>query len=337
MSGPMFSLVQNEIMKMLYKKKWILILILLILFAGLFAYGDRYVYEKTVENFESISEDSGYDWVNLTTQQIERLKDRLDSPYIPENAIKSIQVQISQLEYFIENDINPITPSAARFTVEFVEQSILLLLPLLILIFAADLVLGEFASGTIKVLLTRAVPRWKILLSKYIALLMMTTVLILMLAIISTVISGFYFNLWGFQEPVATGFKLIKGEMNSSSVVIITRLKYMLLIYSLAWFVSIVLASIAMMFSVLFKSTASTIGIIMAALIGGQFLQFFLSEWKIVKYFFVSNLDLTKYLSGSYQPIEGMNLGFSVAVLSLWAILSIAVSFIVFTKKDVLI
>ncbi len=333
----MFILVQNEIMKMLYKKKWILIFILLILFVGLFSYGERYVYEKTVNQFETLTEDSSYDWVSLATQQIEQLTDRLDSPYIPESAIKSIQVQISQLEYFIENDINPITPSAARFTVEFVEQSINLLLPLLILIFAADLVLGEFASGTIKVLLTRAVPRWKILLSKYIALLMMTTILVLLIGIVSTVISGFYFNLWGFQEPIATGFKLINGKMNSSSVVIITRLKYMLLIYSLTWFVSIVLASIAMMFSVLFKSTASTIGIIMASLIGGQFLQFFLSEWKIVKYFFVSNLDLSKYLSGSYQPIGGMYLGFSIGVLFAWAILSVTVSFIVFTKKDVLV
>ena len=89
MSGLMFSLVQNEIMKMLYKKKWILILILLILFVGLFSYGERFVYEKTVTRFEMLSEDSSYDWVNLANQQIEQLKGRLDSPYIPENAVKS--------------------------------------------------------------------------------------------------------------------------------------------------------------------------------------------------------------------------------------------------------
>ncbi len=333
----MLSLVQNEVMKILYKKKLILIFILLVLFVGLFAYGDRYVYEKTISRFETLTENSTYNWVNLATQQINELKDRLNSPYIPDSGIKSIEIEISQLEYFIDNDINPITPSAARFTVEFIEQSIHLFLPLLILILAADLVSGELTTGTIKVLLTRAVPRWKILLSKYIALLIMTTILILMIAIITTVISGLYFDLWGFQEPVATGFKLINGEMNSSSVIIITRLKYMLLIYSLAWFVSIVLASIALMFSVLFNSTASTIGIIMASLIGGQFLQYFLSEWKVVKYFFVSNLDLTKYLTGSYQPIEGMHLGYSIGVLCAWAVLSITVSFAIFTQKDILV
>ena len=39
-----------------------------------------------------------------------------------------------------------------------------------IILLSADLVSGELGSGTIKLLLVRAVPRWKILLSKYIAL-----------------------------------------------------------------------------------------------------------------------------------------------------------------------
>jgi ABC-2 type transport system permease protein len=53
------------------------------------------------------------------------------------------------------------------------EQSISVLLPLLIILLAGDSVCGEFSAKTIKVLLTRAVPRWKVLLSKYIALLIM--------------------------------------------------------------------------------------------------------------------------------------------------------------------
>ena len=75
----------------------------------------------------------------------------------------------------------------------------------------------------------------------------------------------------------------------------------------------------------------------MASLIGGQFLQFFLSEWKLVKYFFVTNLDLTRYLTGSYQPIEGMSLNFSILTLSAWAVLSLIISFVVFNRKDVIV
>lgn len=333
----MVSLIQNEITKILLKKKMILIAVLLIVLVGLFAYGEKYAYDKSISKFEASVNGSSYDWKSLVGQQIDQLKSRIDSPYIPESAIQSIKIEIEQLEYFVNHNLNPITPSTARFTVEFMEQSILMFLPLLIIILAADLISSEFSNRTIKLLLTRAVPRWKVLLSKYIALLMMTTAVILLIGIISTAISRLFFGVWGFDEPIATGFKFIGGELNSDTVIRVTRLEYMFLVYALGWFVAIVIASITFMISVLVRSTATAIGIIMASLIGGQFLQFFLSDWGIVKYFFVSNLNLIKYLTGSYQPIEGMSLVFSVVVLSVWSALSMAISFYVFSKQDVLV
>ena len=157
-----------------------------------------------------------------------------------------------------------------------------------------------------------------------------------MIGVISTFVSFFFFHVWGFYEPVATGFKLINGSLDSNSVIMVNRMEYMVLIYSLAWFVSIAIAAITFMISVLVKSTAAAIGIIMATLIGGQFLQFFLSDWEIIKYFFVSNLNLTKYLTGSYQLIEGMTMKFSIGVLAIWSMVSIIISFVVFSRKDVL-
>lgn len=94
---------------------------------------------------------------------------------------------------FYKNHINPITPSAAKFSVKFVKQGILMFIPLLIVILAADLVSGEFSSKTIKVLLTRAVPRWKILFSKFIALIMMTTLLVFMIGVLSSLVSFLFF------------------------------------------------------------------------------------------------------------------------------------------------
>ena len=333
----MIALIQNEVFKILLKKKMILIMILLIVFIGLFVYGEQYVYRSAIERFETMGENGTFDWRLLAEQQITRLKGKLDSTYIPESGLKSIEIQIEQLEYFVENNINPITPSAARFTVDFAEQSLVLFIPLLILILGADLVSGEFSKKTVKVLLTRAIPRWKILFSKYIALIMMTTLVLLLMGASATLISGLYFRYWGFGEPIATGFRLINGSLDAQNVILISRIQYLVLIYALAWVVSIVIATLIMMVSVLVKTTASAIGIIMATLIGGQFLQYFLSEWPIAKYFFVSNLDLSKYLTGSYQPIEGMNLAFSIAVLLSWAVVSLLISFIVFSKEDVLV
>ncbi|MBN2259239.1 MAG: ABC transporter permease subunit [Clostridiales bacterium] len=333
----MIALIENEMSKMFFKKKISLILILLIVFIGLFAYGEQYVYKSTLSRFSSASEGDSLDWTVLANQQLAILFERLDSPYIPESGIKSIEIEIKQLQYFILNDINPITPSAARFTVDFANQTITMFIPLLILILASDLVSGEFTSGTIKLLMTRAVPRWKILLGKYIALLMMTTLVILLIAILSTLIAGFYFDYWGFDEPMPTGFHLIEGTLDSSGVIMVSGLQYMFFIYALTWGVAVVIASITLMISILVNTTATAIGIILSTLIGGQFLQYFLSDWPIAKYFYVSNLNLSKYLTGSYQPIEGMSLAFSTGVLLSWLFVSLLVSFTVFIRKDILV
>lgn len=333
----MILLIKNEMTKFLLQKKLVLIIALLLIFVSLFAYGQKYSYDRNVEKFEAMAGGASYDWKNITSQRLDDLKRRVENQFIPEGPRASLEREIEQLNYFIENDIDPITPTAAKFSVEFVEQGISLFIPLLIVILAADLVSGEFSKKTIKILLTRAVPRWKILLSKLIALLMMTSLVVFIVGLISTLVSYMFFQQWGFGEPVATGFSLINGELNSDSVILISRLKYTMLIYSLLWFVSIVVASISLLISILVKSSSSAIGILMASIIGGQFLQFFLSEWDLVKYFYVTNLDLTRYLTGSYQPIEGMSLNFSIAVLAIWSILSLILGFQIFNRKDVLV
>ncbi len=333
----MISLIQNEVIKFLLKKKLILIIILLLIFVSLLSYGQKYSYDRNIQKFEAESGDIAFDWKSLTTQRLNDLESRSSNEFIPDEVRESIDREIQQLNYFIDNDINPITPTAAKFSVGFVEQGITLFIPLLIVILAADLVSNEFSKKTIKVLLTRSVPRWKVLLSKYIALIMMTTVVVFIIGIISTFVSYLFFQKWGFSEPVATGFSVVKGELNSNSVILISRFQYTLLIYSLLWFVSIVVASITLLISVIVDNSPSAIGILMASLIGGQFLQFFLSDWELVKYFFVTNLDLTRYLTGSYQPIEGMSLNFSILILGTWAILSLIISFQVFNRKDILV
>jgi len=333
----MLKLVQNEVTKMMLSKKPYLIVTLLIIFIGLFAYGEQYSYDKSIERLEMISEDLTFNWENLARQQIRDMEKRITSPYMSEEGKKSIQIEVEQLKYFLDNGINPITPSAAKFAVQFVEQGIVLLIPLLIIILAADLVSGEFSTKSIKILMTKAVPRWKILMSKFLALSMMTTLVLFLSAVLAVGISNLFFDRWGFDEPVITGFIMNNGNLLSDQVIKVSQFEYMILIYSLAWFVALIIGCITFMISVLVKSTPAAIGIIMAALIGGQFLQFFLADWEIVKYFFVSNLNLTKYLTGSYQFIEGMSFGFSIGVLSIWGLVALAVSFIVFSKKDILV
>lgn len=333
----MIALIRNEIQKILLKKKMLLILFLLLIFVTLFSYGQNYAYERTIEQFEAETSETAFDWRVPAGQRLDDLERRRSNESIPDEVRASFEREIQQLTYFIDNDINPITPTAFKFNAEFAEQGVVLFIPLLVVILAADLVSGEFSKKTIKILLTRAVPRWKILLSKYLALLMMTTILVFIVAVMSTVVSFLFFREWGMSEPVITGFSVFEGELVSDSTVLVSRLEYSVLIYSLVWFVSVIIASITLLVSVTVESSSSAIGILMASLIGGQFLQFFLAEWELVQYFFVTNLDLTRYLTGSYQPVEGMRLTFSILTLAVWGGLSLALSFVLFKQKDVLV
>ena len=155
--------------------------------------------------------------------------------------------------------------------------------------------------------------------------------------IISIAVSGLFFEYGGWTAPVATGFSLIGDKLDTSGVMNVPQYEYTLMVYSLALYVAVVVGTISFMISVLVRSTAVSIGIMMSTLIGGTFLGYFLADWKITRYLFMVNLRLPDYLSGSFQPIAGMNMFFSVKVLAVWALLSIMVSFVYFTREDILV
>jgi ABC-2 type transport system permease protein len=59
-------------------------------------------------------------------------------------------------------------------------------------------------------------------------------------------------------------------------------------------------------------------------------------SWQDLKYLAFTNLRLTDYLAGKPVLVEGMDLPFSLAVLSVWSLVSLAIAFAVFTRRDVL-
>lgn len=334
----MFKLIENEVIKMIFKKRLLVVLGILFVVISIFAYGENHSLER---NKDRLSRRAGVsvsdDWKKLAEQQIIDLKSRLDSPYAREDSKASTRVRIEQLKYHIDNNINPIDSSAAKFTSRFMTQSIFLLLPLLIIVLSGDIVSGEAANGTIKLLLARNVPRWKILLSKYLALIILEVIILFFALVFSTAISGIFFGYGGWMAPVATGFKAVGDTLDTSGVLNVAQWQYLLMVYGLAYFVSIVIGTITFMISIMVRSTSASIGIMMSSLVGGSFMSFFLSDWKITRYMFMVNLRLTDYLSGSFQPIEGMNMAFSVSVLAVWAAAALIIGFTYFIKQDILV
>ena len=334
----LFSLIENEVIKMISKKRLLFVLGILIVLISIFAYGQNQSQARTKAQLsQRMGISATDDWRKLADQQLIDLKNRLDSPYSDDKSKASTRVRMEQLQYNVDQNINPLEQSAAKFTTTFMQQAIFLFLPLLIIMLSADMVSGEYSSGTIKLLVVRNVPRWKILLSKYLTLVVLEVVVVFFAFVIAAVISGFFFGFGGWQAPVATGFKVLAGKLDTTGVLNVPQWQYSLMVYSLGFFVAFVVGSISFMISVLVKSTAASIGIIMSTLVAGNFISFFLADWKLTRYMFMVNLRLTDYLSGSFQPVEGMNMLFSVTVLLGWAIASIIISFVYFTKQDIMV
>lgn len=327
----MVALVRNEVMKIWKKKRFFVVLLILLVLIPIFTYAQLKVAKNLKEQFGT------EDWRVTTEQKVKDYSNRIGSPRLPKEWRESLQVEIQRLQYHLDHNIDPDTPNGVTFTREFVANSMSLFLPLMVLVVASDLVSSEHAMGTIKLLVTRPVRRWQVLASKYLALMLYTSLIVLATGIMSYLISGLVFGYHGWTVPVLTGFEVQGAIVNMESVRLLDQWQFLLMEFGLAWFSSLIVGIIALLVSVLIRSTAAGMGVMVATLIAGSILTSMASSWETAKYFFMVNLQTVVYLTGGIPPIPGMTMPFSLMVLSAWAVLSIIASFFVFTRKDILL
>lgn len=185
-------------------------------------------------------------------------------------------------------------------------------------VIAADIVAGEFTWGTIKLLLIRPVSRSKVLLSKYIAVLLFMVGLTALLFLFSMVVGVLFF---GF--PDGGGVPITIGDVLKDYGF---RLVGLTINVTFAFMISTVFRSSALAISLAFVIMAAS-NSVMAALIALK------KSW--AKYILFANTDLSVYFGGRTPPLEGMTLGFSVTMLLLYYALFIALSWVIFRKRDV--
>lgn len=325
----LLPLIQNETIKVLRKNRFYVILLILIIIIPVFTYAQMKIADNNREKFKQ-------DWRLELQQRITDIQNSLGSDRVPEEWKKYRRIVLQQLQYNLDHDVNPSEPNGVTFTRTFLDNAVTLFIPLLVMAIASDIVSSERSTGTIKMLLTRPIRRWKVLLSKWIVLMMFTGIIVLLTALLSYLISGLVFGYGGWTYPIFTGFSLTGTDVNFEAVHTVPSWLYMLMQLGLVWFSSIVVAALGFMISVLVRSTAASIVTLMATLIAGSILYNMASSWPTAKYLFMINLKLTDYLAGTPAPVEGMTLPFSLAVLTVWGAAGLIVAFRVFTKQDIL-
>ena len=320
-------LVENEVLKLLKRRRFRVVLLILVALIGLIVFAQV----KGRERFLS-----GKDWRVRVQERIAGMQNAVRSGRMPKSSERWMRFEISRLQYHADRNVDPDAISGPLFTRLFANASSYLLLPLLALVFGADIVSSEFSQGTIKLLLTRPVGRAAVLASKLTALVLAITLMVLAGGAVAYAFGGAAFGYRGWGAPILTGFRLSGESFDLGAVRSITLWKETVPVFGLAWFAALTVGALALLTSVLLRSTAAAMGTMFAALIAGTILPRVAPSWEAQKFLFVTNLPLPDYYSGSPPPIPGITMPFSVTVLAAWAVAAVAASFAVFLRRDVL-
>ena len=174
------------------------------------------------------------------------------------------------------------------------------------------------------------------LASKLAALMLAITLTTVFGAVVAYAFGGIAYGYAGWRAPVLTGFRIGGQSFDPAGVRSIELWKDTVLVFGLAWFAMLCVGAIALLTSVLLRSTAASMGTMLAALIAGTILPRLASSWEAQKFLFVTNLPLPDYYSGSPPPIPGLSVAFAATVLGAWAVAALAAAFLVFVRRDVL-
>jgi len=158
-------LVENEILKLLKRRRFRVALLILIALNGLIVFAQTQAKDRKPER----------DWRIEAQERVARMQNWERSGRLPQTQLRWVRFEIARVQYHLDRNVNPDAISGPLFARAFANASSYLLLPLLAILFAADIVSSEFAQGTVKLLLTRPVGRARVLTSKFAALVVAIT------------------------------------------------------------------------------------------------------------------------------------------------------------------
>lgn len=120
----LLPLIQNETLKIWKKKRFYVILLILLVLIPIFTYAQMRVSQTNAVHFK--------DWRNQIQQQITDLQNTLASDRVPEEWKKYDRIEILRLQDYLDHDVNPSSPDAVSFTRQFMASSVSLFFPLMI-------------------------------------------------------------------------------------------------------------------------------------------------------------------------------------------------------------
>lgn len=232
---------------------------------------------------------------------------------------------IAENNYHLENNIKPQPYDGWEYVLD--NSFLTSIISLFTIIVAAGIISNEFKWGTIKLLLIRPISRTRILLSKYVSVLIFAFTLLVFLLGTSWLVGAVLFGLNGLNPPVVQD--LMTGYVQNDVLGEIAKS------YGFSLVTLVMMATFAFMISAIFRSSGMAIGLAIFLMMAGNAIVAFLSEYEWSKFILFANTNLNQYTNGTEPMIPGMSMTFSIVVLLVYFVLFMAAAWAAFTKRDV--
>ncbi|RXJ00649.1 hypothetical protein DS745_11345 [Anaerobacillus alkaliphilus] len=185
------------------------------------------------------------------------------------------------------------------------------------IIIAGDIVSSEYSQGTIKLLLIRPANRLKILVAKYVAVILFV-LLVIFVHLLTTIMFG---SILFYSSILELDVEFL-GKITAN--------------YFFGFIELIIIASFAMMLSVVTRSSVFSVSVPIFLLMSVTLLLEVMSHYNIHhgKYLVFANTNLSQHVVG--RPLfEGMTMNFSLLNIGVHMIFFFALSALLFSKRDV--
>lgn len=245
--------------------------------------------------------------------------------------------KIREVWYGLENnipDLNDITD--ARSVLDGTYEIYIILAVIMVIIIGAGIVATEFSKGTIRLLLIRPVSRWKVLLSKLLAVLVIGFSVVVLGIGILYVSTGATFGFETYNTPLLS---TVDGAIVQSSYISFLMPKIVLSCASLVFITSVVFA-----ISTLAKNTALAVAVSMILYLGVTFATDMLVSWgkagivsTFVPYINASYFRLVPMTSEALSTNFGIQMQYQSGAIQLLivSIVLLVATFAIFMKKDI--
>lgn len=312
----MFNLIKNEWMKIFKRPGTYVMLSILIIITLILG-----IFYKSQEN-EFVQDKN---WKQTLQQENEALKKQMEQSQTTLEK-KFFKEEIAINDYRIKHNI----PFKEKYHVwSFVKDAsqLIMLAGLFTIIASAGIVASEFSWGTIKLLLIRPINRTKILISKYVTVLLFALFMLAVLFGFSTALGAILF---GMPNHAVPHLNYYNGQVTEQNIV-----AHLMIYYGLSSIDMIMLATMAFMISSVFRNSSLAIGLSLFLMFtGAQFTVLLSLKFSWAKYILFANTNLNQYFEGT-PMLEGMTLSFSITMLLIYFVLFQFLAFFVFNKRDV--